>query len=124
MSNPARMVLASVVSGIYAMFKGFMENDYRRETPVGRPQLGGIRPVYGYRTHSGGGFNNLGAEADWWSSSVSGTGSWERALYTGPFVRFKCSLCQGFNARNRDICRSCNKLWLEQVCMIKSDRSR
>lgn len=83
MSNPARMVLASVVSGIYAMFKGFMENDYRRETSVGRTQLGGIRPVYGYRTHSGGGFNNLGAEADWWSSSVSGTGSWERALYTG-----------------------------------------
>nr|MDE5639500.1 fibrobacter succinogenes major paralogous domain-containing protein [Odoribacter sp.] len=39
--------------------------------------------VYGYRNYGGGGFNNLGTEADWWSSSVGGTGSWERALNTG-----------------------------------------
>lgn len=36
----------------------------------------------GYRSHSGGGFYYLGAEADWWSSSVGGTGSWGRELYT------------------------------------------
>ena len=83
------------------MFKGFMENDYRRETPVGRTQLGGIRPVYGYRTHSGGGFNNLGAEADWWSSSVGGTGSWNRVLYSGytSVVRYPYARSYGFSVR-------------------------
>ena len=37
----------------------------------------------GYHYPSGGGFINFGAEAVWWSSSVSGTGSWDRVLNTG-----------------------------------------
>ena len=36
----------------------------------------------GYRNPSGGGFNNLGTNAIWWSSSVSGTGAWFRELST------------------------------------------
>jgi len=38
--------------------------------------------VCGYRS-GGSGFNNLGTEALWWSSSVSGTGAWDRVLNTG-----------------------------------------
>ncbi|MCM1031586.1 MAG: fibrobacter succinogenes major paralogous domain-containing protein [Oscillibacter sp.] len=36
----------------------------------------------GYRSPSGGGFYGLGTRAVWWSSSVSGPGSWGRQLYT------------------------------------------
>ena len=39
--------------------------------------------VCGWRNANGGGFINFGTEAVWWSSSVSGTGSWDRALYAG-----------------------------------------
>ena len=39
--------------------------------------------VCGNRNLSGGGFYNLGTEALWWSSSVSGSGVWNRALNTG-----------------------------------------
>lgn len=84
MSNPVRMVLASVVSGIYAMFQKIHDKKvYRTEPPVSATESGDRKSVCGYRNHSGGGFNNLGAEADWWSSSVGGTGSWDRELNTG-----------------------------------------
>ncbi len=83
MSNRVRTGLASVVSGIYTMFQKSMVKIYRKGIPVWQSKSGKIRPVHGYRVHSGGGFNNLGAEADWWSSSVGGTGSWERALNKG-----------------------------------------
>ncbi|MCM1031609.1 MAG: fibrobacter succinogenes major paralogous domain-containing protein [Oscillibacter sp.] len=36
----------------------------------------------GYRAPSGGGFYGLGTHAIWWSSSVSGAGSWVRQLRT------------------------------------------
>ncbi len=39
--------------------------------------------VCGWRNANGGGFINFGTEAVWWSSSVSGTGSWDRVLNTG-----------------------------------------
>ena len=38
---------------------------------------------HGYRNPSGGGFIYFGTEAVWWSSSVGGTGSWDRVLNTG-----------------------------------------
>ena len=38
---------------------------------------------HGCRGYGARGFYDLGTRAYWWSSSVSGTGSWERALYTG-----------------------------------------
>lgn len=38
--------------------------------------------VCGYRGDGGRGFYNLGTQADWWSSSVSGTGAWYRELNT------------------------------------------
>ena len=37
----------------------------------------------GWRGANGGGFIDFGTEAVWWSSSVSGTGSWDRVLNTG-----------------------------------------
>ena len=55
----------------------------------------------GFRTHSGGGFNHLGTGALWWSSSVSGSGVWGRALGTGSTSvwRFADSRSFGFSVR-------------------------
>ncbi len=39
--------------------------------------------VCGNRAAGGGGFYALGADTYWWSSSVSGSGVWNRALNTG-----------------------------------------
>ncbi len=38
--------------------------------------------VYSSRGDGGRGFYGLGTQADWWSSSVSGTGAWDRVLNT------------------------------------------
>lgn len=49
----------------------------------------------GCRYPSGGGFDYLGTLAIWWSSSVSGTNSWDRQLYTS-----YTSVCRDVNARS------------------------
>ena len=56
---------------------------------------------HGYRNLSGGGFYNLGTEALWWSSSVSGSGVWNRALNTGytSVWRYADSRSFGFSVR-------------------------
>ena len=56
----------------------------------------------GYRNPSGGGFNNLGTNAIWWSSSVSGTGSWDRQLNTS-----YTSVCRNVNARSNGFSVRC-----------------
>lgn len=55
----------------------------------------------GYRNPSGGGFNNLGTNAIWWSSSVSGTGSWDRQLNTSytSVYRYPSARSHGFSVR-------------------------
>lgn len=57
--------------------------------------------VYGYRSHSGGGFYYLGAEAYWWSSSVGGSGSWDRELNSGytSVNRYPNARSNGFSVR-------------------------
>lgn len=56
----------------------------------------------GYRNHSGRGFYNLGAQADWWSSSVSGTGAWSRGLSTS-----YTSVCRGAANRSNGLSVRC-----------------
>ena len=55
----------------------------------------------GYRNPSGGGFYNLGTNALWWSSSVSGTGSWDRQLTSSYASVLRCveSRSYGFSVR-------------------------
>ena len=55
----------------------------------------------GYRGLSGGGFYDLGAETGWWSSSVGGTGSWDRELNSGytSVHRTAYSRSNGFSVR-------------------------
>ena len=51
--------------------------------------------VYGCRGDGARGFYYLGTRANWWSSSVGGTGSWDRGLYSG-----YTSVCRYVNARS------------------------
>ncbi len=57
---------------------------------------------HGYRTHSGGGFNNLGTQADWWSSSVSGGYAWFHGLHSS-----YTSVCRDVNARSNGFSVRC-----------------
>ncbi|MCX4292012.1 MAG: hypothetical protein OSJ36_09525 [Odoribacter sp.] len=56
---------------------------------------------YGHRNLSGGGFYNLGAETNWWSSSVSGGYAWYHGLNTSytSVHRTAHSRSNGFSVR-------------------------
>ncbi len=57
--------------------------------------------VCGNRNAGGGGFYNLGTHANWWSSSVGGTGSWDRELNSGytSVNRYPNARSNGFSVR-------------------------
>lgn len=58
--------------------------------------------LYGRRAPNGGSFANLGTNGIWWSSSVSGTGSWERELNVG-----YTSVCRNLAARSYGLSVRC-----------------
>ncbi len=57
--------------------------------------------VYGCRGDGARGFYDLGTHANWWSSSVGGTGSWDRELNSGytSVNRYPNARSNGFSVR-------------------------
>ena len=57
--------------------------------------------VYGCRGDGARGFYNLGTHANWWSSSVGGSGSWDRELNSGytSVNRYPNARSNGFSVR-------------------------
>lgn len=70
---------------------------------IGKEMEKALGVVYsGYRYPSGGGFCSLGTYAFWWSSSVSGTISWDRQLNTS-----YTSVCRHVDARSYGLSVRC-----------------
>lgn len=70
----------------------------------------------GYRLPSGGGFDGLGTNAVWWSSSVSGMGSWYRQLHTS-----YASVCRRVSARSHGFSVRCVRELSESEIRLLDD---
>ncbi len=99
-------------------FENSLSKVYRKENACLVFQIRKLKPVCGYRNHSGGGFYNLDAEADWWSSSIGGTGSWERALNTS-----NTSVYRGAVARSNGLSVRCVRDLMIEIDLSESYRS-
>ena len=80
--------------------------------------------VYGCRGDGARGFYDLGTDAIWWSSSVSGTGSWDRQLNTS-----YTSVCRSVGARSHGFSVRCvrefngMRFYLSEIIPVGSIKS-